>query len=193
MNPSSKKSNKTESIRIIAGRFRSRKIPVLDQTGLRPTTDRIRETLFNWLTPYLSNESIGLDLFAGSGALGFEALSRGVKRVIFVEKQATVFQHLKQTAQQLELNPTDILHQDALIYLDSTPKLNFDFIFIDPPFHQNLVQQAIDTLTKQDHLKTNSIIYIESELSLSVNTPINWRLIKEKTTKQLKAQLFKVL
>lgn len=190
MSQFSKSVTKNDSIRIIGGCFRSRKIPVLDQTGLRPTTDRLRETLFNWLAPYISNDTTGLDLFAGSGALGLETLSRGAKKVIFIENQEPAIKLLKQTVQQLQINSADIIHQDALIYLQSKPKIIADLIFIDPPFHQDLVQKTISSIDEHLALKLNTLIYVESELNLIFKTPINWRLFKEKKTKQLKAQLF---
>ena len=127
-------------IRIIGGLWRGRKLPVLNSEGLRPTTDRIKETLFNWLM-FDVNERRCLDLFAGSGSLGFEALSRGASQVVMVEKDHQVAQQLSQNLARLPQAPATVVNTDAMRYLASsaTP---FDLVFLDPPFHQ---EPSVDT------------------------------------------------
>jgi len=126
------------SIRIIAGEWRGRKLPVIDVDGLRPTSDRIRETLFNWLMPYLSGSRC-LDLFAGTGALGFEAASRGAHNVDFVESHRQVSQALSENIKLLEANA--IVHNMAAnAFLTRSATESFDLVFVDPPFAENMVQ-----------------------------------------------------
>lgn len=185
--------SKTDSIRIIGGKWRSRKIAVLNQEGLRPTTDRLRETLFNWLAPYVDETLVGLDLFAGSGALGFEFLSRGAAQIVFVEKEAAAISLLKQTALHLQTDRAQIIHQSAFDYLKSAPQIKFDFIFIDPPFFKHFIPETLLLIEQHLQLNSNAFIYIESELNLTFTVPTNWRLHREKKTKQLKAQLFKLI
>ncbi len=146
-------------IRIIAGKWRGRKIDVIDSDGLRPTTDRTREMLFNWLIPNIY-QSICLDLFAGSGALGFEALSRGAAHVDFVELNMSACKTLRKTSEQLTATNLDIHHGNAFNYLEKDLK-KYDLIFIDPPFKENYYAKLLKLISTQQ-LKQNCIIYIES-------------------------------
>jgi 16S rRNA (guanine966-N2)-methyltransferase len=153
-------------IRIIAGKWRGRKIEVLVAKGLRPTTDRTREMLFNWLIPNI-NDSICLDLFAGSGALGFEALSRGAKQVDFVESNIIAYKTLHKNSEQLNAKNLDIHYCNAFNYLEKD--LNkYDLIFIDPPFQENYYAKILKFISKKQ-LKENCIIYLES----NKNEPID--------------------
>lgn len=176
-------------IRIIGGLWRGRKLPVLNSEGLRPTTDRIKETLFNWLM-FDVNERRCLDLFAGSGSLGFEALSRGASQVIMVEKDHQVAQQLSQNLARLPQAPARVVNIDAVRYLASstTP---FDLVFLDPPFHQELLPQVCQLLEEQGWLSVNAKIYIEREQAVEpLVLPKNWQLLKDKQAGQVTYQLY---
>ena len=126
---------KSGACRIIGGKWRGRKIKFDDAEGLRPTTDRIRETVFNWLQPYV-RQSFCLDCFAGSGVLGFEALSRGAQQVIFIEQNVQTVKKIKQNITALKAEQASVIRQDALSWLQSAQRNNeLDLVFLDPPFH----------------------------------------------------------
>ena len=150
-------------IRIIGEAWRGRKLAVAKQPGLRPTPDRLRETLFNWLMPVTAGSDC-LDLFAGTGALGLEAASRGAQQVTLVEKQRIVAQQLRQHVQLLNAEQVQIHHNDALKFLHNTQQ-QFDLVFLDPPFHQNLLQPCCDLLLQNGCLKPNAYLYLEAESS----------------------------
>ncbi len=144
-------------IRIIGGEHRSRQLPVLDYEGLRPTLDRVKETLFNWLGQDLTGK-ICLDLFAGSGSLGFEAISRYAKTVIMVEQNSKVVKQLEQNKQLLKVNNLQIIEGDGLKFLQ-TCKVKFDVIFLDPPYDSTLLQKSLANIDKI--LADNGVIYAE--------------------------------
>ncbi|WP_206486018.1 16S rRNA (guanine(966)-N(2))-methyltransferase RsmD [Thalassotalea sp. G2M2-11] len=185
-------SKKTKgSIRIIAGKHRGRKLPVLTAEGLRPTTDRVKETLFNWLMPYI-NQSKCLDCFAGAGSLGFEAQSRHAEHVTLVELDKQAAQQLKQNQQLLSADNITIIHQNLLDYLAQPASQTFDIVFIDPPFRQGLVEQTIKQL-QQGWLSQQAIVYLEMESeSAPLNLPSNWSLLKEKTAGQVSYRLYQL-
>src|SRR6185295_7503875 len=133
-------SNKGK-VRIIAGEFRGRRLAVPSRPGLRPTPDRVRETLFNWLGQWLDGLSC-LDLFAGSGALGFEAASRRAARVVMVEHDRDVFSHLKSVKQTIKAAQVELVLGDAFDYLRKAHD-RFDLVFLDPPFRQNALPAAL--------------------------------------------------
>lgn len=145
------------SCRIIGGEWRSRRLPVLERPGLRPTPDRVRETLFNWLQQRIPGSRC-LDLFAGSGVLGFEAASRGAAEVVMVEKQADVFRQLQSNIALLGSQTIHPLHQDALAFL-ATDASQFDVIFVDPPYDSDLLQQCLPLLPQ--HLASGGRVYLE--------------------------------
>lgn len=180
-------------VRIIAGKWRSRKITFIPIKGLRPTTDACRETLFNWLTPYLNN-AICLDLFAGSGCLGFEALSRGAKQVVMVDAATQVITMLKQNAQ--ELNCQDIVFYCARIpqNINKIPAQNFDIVFLDPPFNSELIKPVCEKLLASGYLTKNTIIYIEVEKTLNLQAVLSpsWQILRQKITGQIGCYLIKV-
>jgi len=182
----------TGSIRIIAGKYRGRKLPVLDAEGLRPTTDRVKETLFNWLMPYI-NDAICLDCFAGSGGLGFEALSRGAKQVVFLELNKKAAQQLKQNLALVNVTSAQVMQTDSLAFLSrANDDLNntFDLVFVDPPFRKGLLTQTCTQLA-QGWLADNALIYVESESEFNVSElPENWRLLKEKIAGQVAYRLY---
>lgn len=179
------------SIRIISGRWRGSKLPVANVTGLRPTTDRNKETLFNWLMPYVQNARC-LDVFAGSGSLGFEALSRYANSMIFIELDKIATSNLRSNLQKLKVDPgqATILQGNALQLLP-TLKQQFDLIFLDPPFHQGLLPKIIELISQLNLLAPSGIIYIESETQASdYRIPISWHLLKERQSSQVCARLY---
>jgi 16S rRNA (guanine966-N2)-methyltransferase len=148
-------------VRIIGGIHRSRILKFRDEAiGLRPTTDRIRETVFNWLGQSLHNKSC-LDLFAGSGAMGFEAISRGASLVLMIEKNRYVYNDLISNAQLLKIDNIHIKNQDALNYINQPTSESFDIIFIDPPYNSDLLNQCLCSLKQAKLVKPDTLIYIE--------------------------------
>ncbi|MBU2891785.1 16S rRNA (guanine(966)-N(2))-methyltransferase RsmD [Colwellia sp. D2M02] len=190
MNSGKKHANKkstTGQIRIIAGKHRGRKLPVLMADGLRPTTDRVKETVFNWLMPYIPQAQC-LDCFAGSGGLGFEALSRGAKTVTLIELNKAAAKQLQANKALLSANEINVINNDALSFLQQTTD-TFDVVFIDPPFRQNLVAQTAIALNA-GKLTDNAMIYVEMEVESTQQLPSNWALLKEKTAGQVIYQLY---
>ncbi|SBS35785.1 Ribosomal RNA small subunit methyltransferase D [Marinomonas aquimarina] len=181
----------SSKLRIIGGEWRSRQLPILDIEGLRPTTDRVRETVFNWLNFDIPGASC-LDLFSGSGALGFEALSRGAKDCTFVELNRNVAQQIKQNLATLQSNDGTVVNSDALTYLNTAPH-SFDVIFLDPPFRKGLLEQVMPKLS--DHwLKPGGYIYIERETEAALDgLPEHWQLVKEKRAGQLTFTLYQAM
>lgn len=180
---------KTNSIRIIGGQWKTRKLEVIDQEGLRPSTDRIRETLFNWLMPMISSTRV-LDCYAGTGILGFESLSRGAKWVTFLEKESRVIRQLKENRLKLNCDQCEITQTDRLSYLKKNQASLYDLVFIDPPFHHNLASQTVELLESHGWVKEGSYIYVETELYAPFVAPRSWRLHREIKTKQIHSQLF---
>ncbi|HKE95921.1 MAG TPA: 16S rRNA (guanine(966)-N(2))-methyltransferase RsmD [Povalibacter sp.] len=145
-------------LRIIGGRWRSVRITFPPTEALRPSPDRVRETLFNWLQGVIV-EARCLDLFAGSGALGIEALSRGASQVCFVDSDVRVGRHLEQTLQRLDATGAEVCVSDALTFLARPPR-PFDIVFLDPPFASDLLQQACDRLSA-GWLADDAYVYLE--------------------------------
>lgn len=188
------KANNTKGqskLRIIGGDWRSRQLPILDLDGLRPTTDRVRETVFNWLNFDIPGASC-LDLFAGSGALGLEALSRGAKECTFVELNRAVAQQITHNLTTLKASNGSVINRDAMAYLN-TPPTAFDVIFLDPPFRKGLLEKIIPMIS-EGWLKPNGYIYIEKESESDLSClPNHWQLEKEKRAGQLTYSLYKVI
>ncbi len=157
------KSHRTNSVRIIGGEYRSRILHFPEATGLRPTPDRVRETLFNWLGQRLHGLTC-LDAFAGSGALGFEAASRGAARVVMLERDGKARDALRHNAELLRASNVDIPNLDALSYLAGGSE-QFDVIFLDPPFDGNLLLPAVQSAATR--LRAGGKIYAESPASFS--------------------------
>lgn len=184
----SAKPNNKGSIRIIGGSHRGRKLPVLMAEGLRPTTDRVKETVFNWLMPFIQ-DSLCLDCFAGSGGLGFEALSRGASHVSFVELNKAAAQQLLENQRLLKSANISIVNSDALSFIEKNIN-KFDIVFIDPPFRKNLVEQTAKQLD-QHSLADNALIYVEMESEQNnQQLPMNWTLLKEKIAGQVAYRLY---
>lgn len=183
-------------INIIGGNWRSRKISFEDVDGLRPTPARVRETLFNWLQ-YDILGSHCLDLYAGSGALGFEAASRGAKRVVQVENNPVACRNLKANALALGAEQIICVQSDAFRYLAGDVHA-FDLVFIDPPFNLNLAAQTCQWLENKGWLAPHAKIYVETETKNIItqcafqleNMPENWRLVKQKTAGEVMYNLF---
>ncbi len=177
----------SQQLRIIGGQWRSRRLRFPAVDGLRPTMDRVRETVFNWLQ-YDVEGSRALDAFAGSGALGFEALSRGAKEVIFLEKHPNAALQLRENLEILQARNAQVWAGDALLWLQQNPE-PFDLVFLDPPFGKDLLQPAIDAL----RLLPGALVYIEHEVRLQPLFPANWQEIKHKETKEFCFRLFEVM
>jgi len=177
-----KKPQKAGKVRIIGGEYRGRRIAVPARPGLRPTPDRVRETLFNWLGQRLDGLTC-LDLFAGSGALGFEAASRGAARVVMVEQDRSVFLSLKETKDVMGAAQVELVLSDAFEYLKRTTEC-FDVVFLDPPFGQNALPGALERLA--GHLAPAARVYVESERAIEADA---WRELKRARAGQVSYQL----
>ena len=175
-----KKKSPTGQLRIVAGNWRSRLLQIADVPGLRPTSARIRETLFNWLAPDIHGASC-LDLCAGTGALGLEALSRGASRVVFVEKSALATATLKHNIATLEAAGAEVLTLDARDFLASEPTRAFDIVFLDPPFAEEMHDELCRLLTERGWLAAGARVYIESDSGKAAPClPRNWLVLKNK-------------
>ncbi len=185
--PKSKQSN---TLRIIGGQWRSRKLQIIDAEGMRPTPDRVRETLFNWLQNDIHGARC-LDLFAGSGALGLEALSRGANEVVFVEKNKAVAHQLIQNLAVLK-SETDVIHNNALDYLSSQSGTPFDIIFLDPPYRKDLLASSLELLIEKKIIHTGTLFYLEHESEESYDWK-SWGLatLKEVSAGQVKSFLLR--
>ncbi len=166
-------------VRIIGGEHRGRKLPFVEMPGLRPTGDRIRETLFNWLQPVIEGARC-LDLFAGSGALGMEAASRGAGEVVMVEQAGSVVRQLEKNRELLGLLQVSTLRADALQFLEGVPT-PFDIVFLDPPFDNDLLAALCQRLT-MGWLTDGARIYLEEDISRPFSPlPEDWQWLKQKT------------
>ncbi|MEP1382978.1 MAG: 16S rRNA (guanine(966)-N(2))-methyltransferase RsmD [Paraglaciecola sp.] len=181
----------TGSVRIISGQFRGRKLPVIDVEGLRPTTDRNKEMLFNWLMQDVTGAKC-LDVFSGSGSLGFEALSRYAQHCTFIELDQAAAKKLTDNAALLCLSSeqVSIKQGNALSVLGQLNQA-YDVIFLDPPFNQKLLPTIIELIARQDLLNMDGVIYIECEPAAGLYTvPSNWQLLKEKQSSQILSRLY---
>ena len=180
--------NTTSTIRIIGGEWRGRKLAVTPIEGLRPTGDRVRETLFNWLMPYVHGSRC-LDLFAGSGALGLEALSRGSKFVQFAELNPQAAQQLDTNLATLECSAANVFRGNGLTLL--TPALEpFDIIFLDPPFAQDLWHDALTQLVINGALHNHTLVYIEWPKARPMALPAGWHSHREKHAGDVRYALY---
>ena len=182
---SSQSNQARNQLRIIGGDWRGRKLDFPDAPGLRPTPDRVRETLFNWLMPMIRGAHC-LDLFAGSGALGLEALSRGAAEVVLIDSQPAAINALQKNLDILQAGQRAQLQQrDALAYLSQLDK-KFDLIFLDPPYHQGLLQPCIDKLYEQGILKPSGYLYFETSRDEDLPIlPEAWLLHRQKSAGQV--------
>lgn len=184
------KNPNANSLRIIGGKWRGRRLSFPAAAGLRPTHDRIRETLFNWLMQDIHGANC-LDLFAGSGALGMEALSRGATHVTFVESQREVCQSLKHNLKQCAAANATVIHSDFCHLTAAQLQPPFDIVFVDPPFKTGLAAKAIQWLIENHVLAANARIYLETEKDgMNVVLPENWHQSRHKSTSTIDYYLF---
>lgn len=170
-------------VRLIGGAWRRRLLEFPSRPGLRPTPDRVRETVFNWLAPFLPG-AVCLDLFAGSGAFGFEALSRGAARAVLVEQDLEALAALRANRAKLKADDAEIVAGEALGYLDG-PATAFDIVFLDPPYAGGLLNPCLDLLAGRGWLKAGGWIYLEAREGEVLRLPAGWRLARSKTAGQV--------
>lgn len=176
-------------IRIIGGQWRGRKLPVTDSPGLRPTTDRVRETLFNWLAPHMVDARC-LDCFAGSGALGLESLSRYAANATLLEMERSVAQQLQKNLATLKAANGKVVNTNTLNYLNQTGTPH-DIVFVDPPFRKGLLDDTLNLLEKNGWLADDALIYVESEVENGMpSVPTSWHLHREKVAGQVAYRLY---
>jgi len=179
-------------LRIVAGIWRSRLLEIATAPGLRPTSERIRETLFNWLAPTIHGARC-LDLFAGTGALGLEALSRGAGQAVFVEKSAAACATLRKNVASLDADGAVVHHMDAFRFLSGSRPDKFDIVFLDPPFGAEIIDDTCRHLSEASILVPNAIIYIEEErASPAVKLPVDWTVLKSKNAGNVRYSLLRV-
>ena len=167
-------------VRITSGEWKNRNLEVPDIDGLRPTSERVRETLFNWLMPSI-HKSVCLDLFAGSGSLGFEALSRGAKHCTFVEKSKLAFSQIKTTRTSLNAVNSEVHNCDAIDFLSSVHNHNFNLVFLDPPFSDDYLISSIESIHEYQLVSSGGYIYIEINKNNDLSDlPDNWSVIRKK-------------
>ena len=178
------RSNKPRNqLRIIGGRWRSRKLTIAPVPGLRPTPDRVREALFNWLGPVVAGTRC-LDLYAGSGALGLEAASRGAAEVVLVDSNASVTGTLRQALQQLDAVQVRVLQADASVYLRGRAQ-PYDIVFLDPPFREHRLESIIPQLENGGWLAPDAWVYLEAERQQVLDLPVNWAVHRRRTAGQV--------
>jgi 16S rRNA (guanine966-N2)-methyltransferase len=186
---SADKKSRPGRLRIVAGNWRSRLLEIADAPGLRPTSERIRETLFNWLAPRLADARC-LDLFAGSGALGLEALSRGAASCVFVENSAKVVAALRKNIATLDAGGADIHEIDAIEYLNGLRKVEFDIVFLDPPFETDMHADLCRLLVERSLLAEGARIYIEESCSTPATVlPGGWQIMHTKNAGNVRYSL----
>ncbi|QSX37129.1 16S rRNA (guanine(966)-N(2))-methyltransferase RsmD [Shewanella sedimentimangrovi] len=186
-----KTAGRPGQVRIIGGQWRSRKLPIQDLEGLRPTTDRVRETLFNWLMGELTGARV-LDCFGGSGALALEALSRYAAYARIFELQNGAAQQLKTNLASLKCTQAEVFQGDTLQWLARGTDQGFDIIFIDPPFRKGLAQQCLDALVTHGWLNPGALIYLETESELGAPAvPPHWQELKHKQAGQVSYRLYR--
>lgn len=177
------------SVRIIGGHLRGSKLPVADRPGLRPTSDRVRETLFNWLQPRLPGARV-LDLFAGTGALGFEAASRGAASVVLVERDPGLAASLREQAARLKVANLQVEAADARAWLAAAPGDGFDLVFLDPPFASGLWEPVAAALAPR--LAAGALVYVEAPASgPAPRVPADWRPHREGQTRDVRYALWR--
>lgn len=186
-----KGSNRAGTVRIVGGHWRGTRLPVPDLDGLRPSADRVRETLFNWLMPVLPDARV-LDLFAGSGALGLESLSRGAASATLVERDAGLVRGLRDVTARLEGGQAaEIIQADALAWLPlaASDGRRYDIAFVDPPFAGDLWQVAIAEL--ESVMADDAWLYVEMPAGASIAMPPDWHLHREGSTRDVAYRLWR--
>ncbi|WP_325051580.1 16S rRNA (guanine(966)-N(2))-methyltransferase RsmD [Stenotrophomonas sp. ZAC14D2_NAIMI4_7] len=187
--PVSGRGGNDGQVRIIGGRWRNTRLPVPTLPGLRPSSDRVRETLFNWLMPRLAGARV-LDLFAGSGALGLEAVSRGAAHATLVERDAQLGRNLSAAVAKLQAaDQITVVPADALRWLQGAPAQQADLVFIDPPFADGLWQDVLAQLPR--HLAADAWLYLESPAGHAPLLPPEWLLHREGATREVRFALYR--
>jgi 16S rRNA (guanine966-N2)-methyltransferase len=186
-------SGSRNSVRIIGGGWRGRRVSFPDIPGLRPTPDRVRETLFNWLQERIAGARC-LDLFAGSGALGLEALSRGAKELVFVEQAVAAARALQEQLIRFGGQArAQVAEMGAARYLRSVPQA-FDIVFLDPPFGRDALAEYVPLLDEGQWLKPGSLVYLENEKRAGVPPlPAHWQVLKSKSAGEVGYHLARVV
>ncbi len=190
--PRRDKSQTEQTVRIIAGEWRGRRITFPSLAGLRPSTDRVRETLFNWLM-YDTAGARCLDLFCGSGVLGLEALSRGAQSLVSVDRSVEVARQLSTNANLLKTSSVQVIQSDVLTWLNRPGEhAPFDLVFLDPPFRQSLLEPCLQALVDHRWLSDQALIYVECEKELGpIDVPSTLHLLKEKGAGQVIYRLYR--
>ena len=189
MKARSSASTAVGQVRIIGGKWRNTKLPVPLAPGLRPSSDRVRETLFNWLMPRLGGARV-LDLFAGSGALGLEAVSRGAAQATLVERDAALARQLRESVAKLGAQgQIEVVQGDALHWLGQRPSGLADIAFIDPPFADGLWEAVLAGLGP--HLAADAWLYLESPAGQTLRLPPGWLLHREGGTREVRFALYR--
>lgn len=181
-------ANPPGKVRIIAGRWRNSRLEVAAVAGLRPTAERVRETLFNWLQSRLSGARC-LDLYAGTGALGLEAASRGAAEVVLIEHHPLLVQRLRAHVERLRADQVTVIAADANAWLASA-SASFDLVFVDPPFALNLWNQTLALLAPV--LSRDARVYVEGAIDTVIAVPANWTLLREGRTREVRYALYAV-
>ncbi len=176
-------------LRIVAGSLRGSKLAVPDRPGLRPTSDRVRETLFNWLMPVIEGARC-LDLYAGTGALGIEAISRGAAACTFVESDRTLARELRENLARLKVDNARVIDGDALAMLAGRAE-PFDVVFLDPPFGGDLWNASAERLESHGWLAASSWIYVESPAEAALALPATWMLHRESQAGAVRFALYR--
>ena len=178
-------------VRIIGGDWRGRRLPVLDAPGLRPSGDRVRETLFNWLQPEIHGRRCA-DLFAGTGVLGFEAASRGARSVTLVEKSPRLAAMLRESQEMLAAGQVSVVNADALEWLAGQPPESLDLVFVDPPFDSDLAGRALAGLADSACLAPGALVYLEHARLDDVRLPPAFLQRREKVLGEVSMTLFEM-
>ncbi len=186
------KSGKSNGVRIISGDWRGRRLPVADVPGLRPTGDRCRETLFNWLQPWVAGADCA-DLFAGTGALGFEAASRGAVSVFMIEKHRVAQAVLRQSIEQLQALQVTLHAGGVMSLIENFKPDSFDLVFVDPPFDSNLGGLVLERLDKTGCVRRGGFVYVESPASpfKEIKPPEGWSMWRDQQLGEVRMQLFR--
>jgi 16S rRNA (guanine966-N2)-methyltransferase len=175
-------------VRIIGGDWRGRKLSFSSAQGLRPTGDRVRETLFNWLMYDIAGKNI-LDAFAGSGALGLEALSRSARYTTFIEKHTPAADNIRANLTTFQCDNAKVMNSDALTVLSNKAERAFDVVFLDPPFHKDLLQPSLEALQQHGWLADGAILYIEAERDLIMDISPLFSIRKHQQTGMVQSWL----
>ena len=167
-------------MRIIGGEWRGRRLPVPDLPGLRPSGDRCRETLFNWLQAHIRGATC-VDLFAGSGALGMEAASRGAKEVILIEKLNLATRNLRESISRMDAGNVKVVAIDALQWLHGCAAFSLDIAFVDPPFGTQLESRVLELIDSRNCIRPGGFVYVETARDMALAGPRpGWEIAKDK-------------